>query len=119
MDLHSMVMDAAGIAASGEQPTNLELKQPEANDVPDGNDKKKKATPGRLMRRTQGFCINCIARGLDCFDIIIKILGPIFMCLALVLFSFETYTYFVFVLPALGDDMPPVFQGLLTVLGVF
>merc|ERR1719313_2153220 len=63
--------------------------------------------------------MTCLSKSLDCFDILIKCLGPIFMLLALSLFSFETYTYFVYVLPAMGDDVPSIFQGFVTGVGVF
>lgn len=107
------------MTTAGEQPTKPELEQLEADKKPDGGDKKKKVTAGRLMRRTTGLLVSCLARGLDCFDICIKILGPIFMLIALGLFSFETYTFFVHVLPSMGDDVPPLVQAGVTVLGVF
>lgn len=41
------------------------------------------------------------------------------MCLALSLISFETYTYFVYVLPGMGDETPVIFKAPLTGLGLF
>jgi len=50
-------------------------------------------------------------------DLFVKLLGPLFMLLAFSLFSFETYTYFVHVLP--NDDLPLPFQAFVTCVGVF
>lgn len=41
------------------------------------------------------------------------------MMLALALFSFETYTFFAYVLPFIGQDWPMSFQALVTAVGVF
>lgn len=87
----------------------------------------KKTTTRSVMLRARGRAKNFIvdtllgalARGLDAFDCFIKVLGPIFMLLALTLFSFETYTFFAFVLPVLGEDWPIQFQVFVTVVGVF
>lgn len=114
-----MVIDAASMAASGEQTTPVEQSKPETGDKPEREEKTKKITAGRLRRRLTSVAISCLARGLDFFDIFIKVLGPVFMLIALSLFSFETYTYFVHVLPSWEKDMPFVLQVSFTILGVF
>lgn len=70
------------------------------------------------MRRVGGIATSVLARSLDVVDCCIKLLGPLFMCLALLLFSFETYTYFAYVLPSMGN-MPIIFQAFVTFIGVF
>lgn len=115
-----MVIDAARMDAPGEQATPVEQsKPPQERDNPDGKEKTKRVTASRIMRRFTGVALSLLARSLDFFDIFIKILGPIFMLLALSLFSFETYTYFAYVLPYHEEDMPVVLQVSFTILGVF
>lgn len=71
----------------------------------------------RLVR----FIERALDVGLRVFSIFMKVFGPCLACVALGLISFCTYTYFVHVLPLLGDgNALGVFtQVLSTLLGVF
>lgn len=89
----------------------------------DSNKKKKKFTIKRCLRRmmmTVGMCLApVIDRCLDCFDICIKCVGPVFMCIAFSLFSFETYTYFAYVVPFMGENTSLAGQAFVTLVGLF
>lgn len=111
-------MDATSVSsAPGDKEAAAELSEPEERDAA-LKEKAKSVTAGRVMRRFSSFLLTALGRSLDLFDICIKILGPIFMCLALGLISFETYVYFTFVVPGMGDDNL-VMKAPLTFLGVF
>jgi palmitoyltransferase len=111
-----MVADVSRMDTSGEMsaPANEQF----THELPDEEKKKKKVTGSQLRRRFTGLIVTVLHRSLDCFDVALKILGPIFMLIALSLFSFETYTYFVFVLPSKSDEMP-MLKASGTFLGVF
>jgi len=103
----------------GEMSSADDTSGPQAENSPnERRERKKKVTPGRVMRRVGGIATSILVRSLDIVDCCIKILGPLFMCLALLLFSFETYTYFAYVLPSMSDT-PIIFQAFVTFLGVF
>merc|ERR1712130_303595 len=111
-------MDATSATAPGEKEAALEVSEPEPNGKAEPTEKVKSVTAGRLMRRLSSVLLSVLGRSLDLFDICIKILGPIFMCLALSLISFETYVYFTYVVPGMGDD-GMVMKVPVTSLGVF
>jgi len=77
------------------------------------------------VRKLQSRLFICVGwllnKSFDCFDIFVKVMGPVFILLALSLFAFCAYTYFFLVLPDMADqqDPPYVRMGLLTTLAVF
>jgi len=68
----------------------------------------------RLVRRV-------VELGIRIFSIVMKVVGPFFALIALGLISFCTYTYFLFVLPLLGDGdaLGMLRQVVMTSVGVF
>jgi len=60
-------------------------------------------------RRALRDCLRIVNRIADCcsgcFHIAMKIIGPCFVCLAIALISFDTYVYFVHVLPLMLEDV--------------
>merc|ERR1719262_1504216 len=93
----------AGEQASASSSQSVDGPQP-------ANQKPSKALPAltRFRRSPLGRKLNRWMRrsvdiGIRVFGITMKVIGPCFALLALALISFCTYTYFVYVLPMLGD----------------
>merc|ERR1719221_1612951 len=73
-----------------------------------------------LLRKCLRCMLCCLSRAMDYLDVCVKILGPVFVLLALALFGFETYTFFVYVLPDLetqGFSEPTL--AAVVMIGVF
>jgi len=74
----------------------------------------------RLYRRAVRCFHGCLNRICDGMDIVIKILGPLFILLAFSLFGFVAYTFFTVVVPAmLAEDQPIILVGGLASTGIF
>jgi len=70
----------------------------------------------RQVFRAVGTVVDHGVRG---FHVLMKIIGPCFICLALGLIGFCTYTYFKYLLPTLEERYGLVGQVLITMLGLY
>eukprot|EP00933_Yihiella_yeosuensis_P033078 TRINITY_DN26782_c0_g1_i1.p1 TRINITY_DN26782_c0_g1~~TRINITY_DN26782_c0_g1_i1.p1 ORF type:complete len:356 (+),score=41.41 TRINITY_DN26782_c0_g1_i1:87-1070(+) len=53
----------------------------------------------RHMRTVTRYCFRCCNKCMDCMDTCIRVVGPVFICLALAIISGVAYTFFTVVLP--------------------
>eukprot|EP00439_Symbiodinium_sp_Y106_P019547 s585_g2.t1 len=60
--------------------------------------------PRRLARQCLRCCGQCCNFVLDCVDVALRVIGPLFVLLALSLVSFVTYTFFTVLIPHLADS---------------
>jgi palmitoyltransferase len=88
-----------------------------------GASEKAQSTWRLALRRAFRDIIRTVARivdnGVRAFHVIMKIIGPCFICLALGLIGFCTYTYFTYLLPAMEETWGKFGQANLTAIGVF
>jgi len=78
-----------------------------------------KAISGRGMSDTFTLVDMLLSMGASSFHIFMRILGPCFICLALSLISFCTYTYFAYVLPGLAESISVEGQVVITLIGLY
>mmetsp|Transcript_25383 Transcript_25383/g.59046 ORF Transcript_25383/g.59046 Transcript_25383/m.59046 type:complete len:345 (-) Transcript_25383:248-1282(-) len=73
----------------------------------------------RVMKDTFSMVDMLLSIGASSFHVFMRILGPCFICLALTLISFCTYTYFGFILPGMADTVGLKGQVAFTTVGLF
>jgi len=95
----------------------------DVNEADDGPDRRASSSCRIACRRTMRQIVRLVAQTIDqgvrAFHVVMKIIGPCFICLALGLIGFCTYTYFMYLIPVMREEWGSPGAVGITLLGVY